>query len=199
MRKLESGVRGISHIIVDEVHERSCDTDFLLIVLRDMLALYPDLRVILMSATFDDALFTKYFNNCPVINVEGRAFPVQTYFLEDVVEMLQFEPSSESLKKNKRRRQDGEEGGDEENFNILPSGLNYTQSTYRSMQLMQERGIDLELLAALLRYIREMNVPGSILVFLPGWNDIFAIMKYLSEHPLFGNISADFTANIHLS
>ena len=85
LRKLEAGLRGVSHIIVDEIHERDLNTDFLLIVLRDMMQEYPDLRLILMSATIDTTLFQEYFNNCPVIEVPGRAYPVQgiiifTYF-----------------------------------------------------------------------------------------------------------------------
>lgn len=36
LRKLEGGLRGISHVIVDEIHERDVNTDFLLVVLRDM-------------------------------------------------------------------------------------------------------------------------------------------------------------------
>ena len=43
------GLQGVSHVIVDEVHERSEDSDFLLMVLRDLLPQHPKLRVILMS------------------------------------------------------------------------------------------------------------------------------------------------------
>ena len=68
LRKLESGLRGISHVIVDEIREglfllwtkdihlslfstdeRDINTDFLLVLLRDMLNAYPQLKVILMS------------------------------------------------------------------------------------------------------------------------------------------------------
>lgn len=98
LRKLEGGLRGVSHVIVDEIHERDVNSDFLLVVLRDMLSSYPDMRVILMSATIDHTLFTQYFNGCPVVHVEGRTFPVETYFLEDIVETLQFTPSPESIR-----------------------------------------------------------------------------------------------------
>lgn len=77
LRKLENGLRGVSHVIVDEIHERDVNTDFVMVVLRDMVHTYPDVRIILMSATIDTTLFSKYFNNCPVIEVPGRAFPVQ--------------------------------------------------------------------------------------------------------------------------
>ena len=39
LRKLEGGLRGVSHVIVDEIHERDINTDFVLIVLRDMVSL----------------------------------------------------------------------------------------------------------------------------------------------------------------
>jgi len=42
-----------------------------------MLVAYPSLRVVLMSATIDTTLFSQYFNDCPVIEVEGKVFPVQ--------------------------------------------------------------------------------------------------------------------------
>lgn len=52
-------------------------TDFLLVLLRDMVHAYPQLRVILMSATVDTTLFTEYFGNCQVVEVYGRTHPVQ--------------------------------------------------------------------------------------------------------------------------
>jgi HrpA-like RNA helicase len=53
------------------------DSDFLLVVLRDMVHTYPEMRIILMSATIDTTLFSSYFGNCPIVEVEGSAFPVQ--------------------------------------------------------------------------------------------------------------------------
>lgn len=63
----DSVLATVTHILVDEVHERNCFTDFLLIALRDSLAKFRSLRLILMSATIDTLTFTRYFNNCPVI------------------------------------------------------------------------------------------------------------------------------------
>ncbi|XP_035771825.1 ATP-dependent RNA helicase A [Neolamprologus brichardi] len=77
LRKLEAGIRGISHVIVDEIHERDINTDFLMVVLRDVVQAYPDVRIILMSATIDTTMFREYFFSCPVIEVFGRTFPVQ--------------------------------------------------------------------------------------------------------------------------
>ena len=52
-------------------------TDFLLVLLRDMVRTYPELRVILMSATVDTTLFTDYFGSVVVVEVYGRVYPVQ--------------------------------------------------------------------------------------------------------------------------
>ena len=41
-------------------------------------------------------------------------------------------------------------------------------------------------LQALLKYISGLDVPGAVLIFLPGWNLIFAIHKFLTQHPVFG-------------
>ena len=59
----EPGLPGVSHVVVDEVHERSVDTDLLLLLLRDLLARVAAgrLRVVLMSATADVGLFARYF------------------------------------------------------------------------------------------------------------------------------------------
>lgn len=106
LRKLEAGLRGVSHVIVDEIHERDVNSDFLMVVLRDMVHTYPDLRVILMSATIDTTLFSKYFGDCPVIEVPGRAFPVKQLFLEDCIELTNFVPPPET---RKRKRDDESE------------------------------------------------------------------------------------------
>ncbi|KAH9376743.1 hypothetical protein HPB48_010961 [Haemaphysalis longicornis] len=46
-------IQRASHVILDEVHERDLQTDFLSIILKDLLAVRPDLHVILMSATIN--------------------------------------------------------------------------------------------------------------------------------------------------
>ncbi|XP_028711029.1 putative ATP-dependent RNA helicase DHX57 isoform X1 [Peromyscus leucopus] len=92
LRRLEGDatLQGVTHIIVDEVHERTEESDFLLLVLKDILSQRRTLQVILMSATLDAGLFSKYFSYCPVITIPGRAFPVDQFFLEDAIAMTRY-------------------------------------------------------------------------------------------------------------
>jgi ATP-dependent RNA helicase DHX57 len=41
----------VSHVIVDEIHERTLESDFLLCILRDLLRRRDDIKLVLMSAT----------------------------------------------------------------------------------------------------------------------------------------------------
>jgi ATP-dependent RNA helicase DHX36 len=67
----------VTHLVVDEVHERDRNTDFLLVILRDILPLRPHLRVVLMSATIEVQKFSDYFGGAPVIEMEGFTYPIR--------------------------------------------------------------------------------------------------------------------------
>ncbi|XP_076619845.1 dosage compensation regulator mle isoform X1 [Colletes latitarsis] len=186
LKKLEGGLRGVSHVIVDEIHERDVNSDFIMVVLRDMIHLYPDLRIILMSATIDTTLFSNYFNNCPVIEIPGRSYPVQQYFLEDCIQLTNFVPPMDSKKRKSRDSDDIPiEGEPDENLNKVISE-DYSVQTRNAMAQLTEKEISFELIEALLKYVKDQGIPGAVLVFLPGWNLIFALMKHLQQHPIYG-------------
>ncbi|KAK4492871.1 hypothetical protein RD792_000196, partial [Penstemon davidsonii] len=86
--KMANGVSHITHIIVDEIHERDRFTDFMLAIIRDILPSNPHLRVVLMSATIDAERFSVYFGGCPIIRVPGFTYPVKSLYLEDVLSEL---------------------------------------------------------------------------------------------------------------
>ena len=73
----------------------------------------------------------------------------------------------------------------QENCNLQVSN-EYNDHTRRAMAMMTERELSFELIEALIKYIKELGEPGSILVFLPGWNLIFMLMRHLQQHPEFG-------------
>ncbi len=83
-------IRNLTHIIIDEVHERDKFSDFLLLIMKKIITEYPNIRLILMSATFDINRFSEYFGNCPVIEIPGKLYDVKTYFLEDILKTIEY-------------------------------------------------------------------------------------------------------------
>jgi len=75
-------------LIIDEAHERSLNIDFILGHLKNLLPERPDLKLIISSATIDTGLFSKAFGNAPVIEVSGRLFPVELFYLNEDDENL---------------------------------------------------------------------------------------------------------------
>jgi ATP-dependent helicase HrpB len=68
---------GISAVLFDEVHERSLDSDFgLALALDAQAALRPDLRLVAMSATLDGSRFSGLMGDAPVVESEGRSWPL---------------------------------------------------------------------------------------------------------------------------
>ena len=70
-------LRAYDTIIVDEAHERSLNVDFLLGILKRILARRRDLKVVVSSATLDADRFAAFFDGAPVISVPGRLFPIE--------------------------------------------------------------------------------------------------------------------------
>jgi ATP-dependent helicase HrpB len=74
---------GVKAVIFDEFHERSLDGDFGLALALDVQgALRPDLRLLVMSATLDGARVARLLDGAPVIESEGRSFPVDIRYRE---------------------------------------------------------------------------------------------------------------------
>jgi ATP-dependent helicase HrpA len=70
-------LRAYSMLILDEAHERSLNIDFLLGYLKVLLPKRPDLKIVVTSATIDTELFSRHFNDAPIIEVSGRLYPVE--------------------------------------------------------------------------------------------------------------------------
>ncbi|XP_053787399.1 3'-5' RNA helicase YTHDC2-like isoform X3 [Vidua chalybeata] len=105
----DSTLSTVTHVIVDEVHERDRFSDFLLIKLRDVLQNQHHLKLILSGAAVDTNLFIRYFGSCPVIHIQGRPFEVKELFLEDILrstgytnkEMVKYKEEKQQEEKQK--------------------------------------------------------------------------------------------------
>ncbi|AMD20894.1 HDR152Cp [Eremothecium sinecaudum] len=78
-------------VMIDEAHERTILTDLILGFLKHLLlTTRPDLKVVVMSATLQAEKFSHFFENAPILFVEGRKFPVETFYVsqacDDIVD-----------------------------------------------------------------------------------------------------------------
>ncbi|KAK4138031.1 P-loop containing nucleoside triphosphate hydrolase protein [Trichocladium antarcticum] len=169
----------VSHIVVDEVHERSLDTDFLLSIIRDVLYKRRDLKLILMSATLDAASFRDYFTadnqnvTVGLVEIAGRTYPVQDYYLDDVIRITDFTP---------RGRYDYYDDGPSNTASSEVDPIN---------KIIQKLGtrINYDLVAETAKAIDEnlssQQKAGGILIFLPGVAEINRACNALRAFPSF--------------
>lgn len=75
-------LKGVAAVLFDEFHERSLDADLgLALALDARAALRPDLKIVVMSATLETQSVAKLLGEAPIIESEGRAFPIETRYL----------------------------------------------------------------------------------------------------------------------
>jgi small subunit ribosomal protein S24e len=194
----------VTHVLVDEVHERDIDTDLLLVVLKRLLndrkARNKSLKIVLMSATIDPTLFQTYFADdqgkpAQIAEVPGRLFPVEKRYLDELVAEL----SQSGL------RDASWVLGDKKVVDHLQRELGPPV-----MDLFSRRGpapnpppqpifgqdedldIPYPLVALTVAHVLKQSDSGHVLVFLPGWDEITAVQNILLDRtrPLLG---VDFT------
>ncbi|KAK0574066.1 hypothetical protein LWI29_017718 [Acer saccharum] len=198
---VDRNLKGVTHVIVDEIHERGMNEDFLLIVLKDLLPHRPELRLILMSATVDAELFSSYFGGATIINIPGFTYPVRTHFLENILEMSGYrlttynqiddygqEKMWKMTKQAPRKRKSliafaVEDALKEANFK------EYSPQTQESLSCWNPDCIGFNLIEYILCHICEEERPGAVLVFMTGWDDINSLKDKLLAHPILGDPS----------
>jgi HrpA-like RNA helicase len=81
---LDPTLKKFSVIILDEVHERTINTDVLMSIIKGLKnTTRPDLKIVVMSATIDIPKISEYFDIESVVSVEGRTFPVEIYNIKE--------------------------------------------------------------------------------------------------------------------
>ncbi|XP_053717370.1 ATP-dependent RNA helicase DHX29 [Synchiropus splendidus] len=214
LRKLQQDrhLTSLTHIIVDEVHERSVQSDFLLTILKDVVLRRSDLRLILMSATVDCNKFSNYFNCCPVINIPGRTFPVEVFHLEDIVEQMGYVLEKDSEYSQKILEEEEEvsisvtqKGGktlqhqdviirdSSAGWDLGPDLDHFSSRTRHVLQYMNPNKINMELLLDLVDYLDKAPqfsaLNGAVLVFLPGLAHIQQLYDLLTSDKRFRDTS----------
>ncbi|RPA83077.1 P-loop containing nucleoside triphosphate hydrolase protein [Ascobolus immersus RN42] len=171
LRRLQVGDRleEVSHVVIDEVHERSLDTDILLVLMKRLMAKRPDLRVVLMSATLNAQLFNKYFDGkAAVVEIEGRTHPVTDYYLDNILEMTGFIPPTSSLPAS------------------TPESAAYSLTIKDRILALGSKGINYDLIASAVKYLDlelyRINDPGGILIFMPGVLEIKRCIDRLEKN-----------------
>lgn len=173
----------VSAIFLDEVHERDINTDFLIIILKDLLQRRKDLKLVLMSATVNSEAFSSYFAGCPVVSIPGRTHPVQENRLEDILQMTGHEIEEHSDYALKL--------GPNSSPKVSKSALRklyypkYSKEVIHSLSVVDESLINYPLLSDLLEHISKNNEEGAILVFMPGMMEIQKAIEELYKKEYF--------------
>ncbi|KAG7312185.1 hypothetical protein JYU34_001653 [Plutella xylostella] len=190
--EVNQGLTNYSHIILDEVHERDVHVDLSMLVLKKILQKRKDLKIILMSATLNAEGLSAYFDNCPMMHIEGLAYPVTDYYLEDVLKMTGFQYDEDNsrpgqgFQRNKNYNsytKKGMEKGVEYRHFIGPwlesQKHKLDKQVYKTLQDYRTEELSVELIAELILHISRGD-PGAILVFVPGIVDITNLLKLLN-------------------
>lgn len=193
----------VSHLFLDEIHERDLHSDLLLILIRDLLHRRTDLRIILMSATLEADTFLNYFSTCGAVLLEiaGRSFPVTRYFLEDVYEQMGYHPTESEKRRPKVPVWVRKMGGRQRYFEdqkrkrqlhirALRDKKYYSRGTEEALTDWEEddEKTDAVLIRQLTRHLCEgTDQDGAILIFVPGLADIKAVLDEMKRDRYFSS------------
>ncbi|TKY50912.1 ATP-dependent RNA helicase A [Spatholobus suberectus] len=177
-------LKGVTHVIVDEIHERGMN---------------EELKLILMSATLDAELFSSYFNGAPITYIPGFTYPVRTHFLENILEMTGYRltPYNQiddygqermwKMNKQAPRKRKSQIASAVEDAIRAADFKDYSPQTQESLSCWNPDCIGFSLIEYILCNICENERPGAVLVFMTGWDDISSLKENLLTHTVLGD------------
>ncbi|SMN22703.1 similar to Saccharomyces cerevisiae YLR419W Putative helicase with limited sequence similarity to human Rb protein [Maudiozyma saulgeensis] len=163
-----------SIVVIDEVHERSIDTDLIVTLLKNLVGKVKNMKIVLMSATVNVELFKKFFPGLGTIHIEGRTFPIKDYFLDDILEQLDFK-----IKKNERNRffdEEDNESSNEDNYLHPGADSRFFKSGQINYDLVCQVASHVD------TQLNKENNDGSIIIFLPGVSEINKTCRMMTEN-----------------
>lgn len=93
----ENSLQTVSHLIIDEIQERDRFTDFLLLIMKEIIGKYRNLKLILMSANTEiSKYYSRYFGCCQTIDILDSGHSVRYHYLENVLKLTGY--MSQSMK-----------------------------------------------------------------------------------------------------
>ncbi|XP_063537137.1 ATP-dependent DNA/RNA helicase DHX36-like isoform X2 [Cydia strobilella] len=155
-----------------------------------------DLKLILMSATIDSCRLRTYFGNCPVIHIEGLAYPVKDFYMEDVLTMTGYtlppvqHGSNEKDKNGNQKKSSLTKEEKDMNYKaeidpwLRSFNGRLNKDVYTTLQDRRIEKLNFDLIIDLLVHISR-SPPGAVLVFLPGISDIFKLLRMMNESEMF--------------
>ncbi|KAK8400341.1 hypothetical protein O3P69_003203 [Scylla paramamosain] len=174
----------VSHLVLDEIHERDMVSDFLICIAKDLIKVRSDLKVVLMSATLNAEQFSEYFGGCPMLHIPGFTYPVKEYYLEDVLEITRFMFENDKHTPIWKRRENKKTKEFEEMITPYLRNLEreqqYSNLTIQELYKKNSEELNLELILELLRHISRLPM-GAVLVFLPGWDNISKLHNMIKD------------------
>eukprot|EP00002_Diphylleia_rotans_P039210 TRINITY_DN9042_c0_g2_i2.p1 TRINITY_DN9042_c0_g2~~TRINITY_DN9042_c0_g2_i2.p1 ORF type:complete len:1319 (+),score=222.34 TRINITY_DN9042_c0_g2_i2:61-4017(+) len=170
----------LTHIILDEVHERDIDHDLLCLIIKLQIARYPSLKIIIMSATLQYTLYESYFSSCKVsisqpIHVGNKRYPLTEYTLDNIPTSTLFAGVPRLVTACRGMQKIFE---DQEHI-LSPSQLFGSSTHYRNYTQLKN-----EIILELLVWISSQpdQEKRSTLIFLPGLNQIEDSVSFIKSH-----------------